>query len=52
VGSARHFERMNEAIARWELQPIIDRTFPFDAAARAYRYLESGAHFGKLVITI
>jgi NADPH:quinone reductase-like Zn-dependent oxidoreductase len=51
VGSARHFERMNESIARWGLQPIIDRTFPFEAAPRAYRHLESGAHFGKVVIT-
>jgi NADPH:quinone reductase-like Zn-dependent oxidoreductase len=52
VGSARHFERMNEAIARWGLHPIVDRTFPFEAAARAYRHLESGAHFGKIVITL
>lgn len=52
VGSARHFERMNDAIARWRLQPVIDRAFPFEAAARAYRYLESGAHFGKVVITL
>ncbi|HTV23089.1 MAG TPA: NAD(P)-dependent alcohol dehydrogenase [Polyangiaceae bacterium] len=52
VGSARHFEHMNEAIARSGLQPVIDRTFPFESAARAYRHLESGAHFGKVVITL
>jgi NADPH:quinone reductase-like Zn-dependent oxidoreductase len=52
VGSARHFERMNDAITRWGVQPIIDRTFPFESAAAAYRHLESGAHFGKVVITI
>jgi NADPH:quinone reductase-like Zn-dependent oxidoreductase len=52
VGSARHFDRMNEAIARWGLHPIIDRTFPFEAAPRAYRHLESGAHFGKVVVTL
>jgi len=52
VGSARHFERMNEAIARSGLKPVIDRTFPFEAAARAFRHLESGAHFGKIVITL
>lgn len=50
VGSARQLERMNEAIARSGLQPVIDRTFPFDAAEPAYRHLESGAHFGKVVI--
>lgn len=52
VGSVRHFERMNEAITQWGLQPIVDRTFPFEAADRAYRHLESGAHFGKVVITL
>lgn len=52
VGSARHFERMNEAIARSGLKPIIDCTFPFELAAEAYRHLESGAHFGKVVIRI
>jgi NADPH:quinone reductase-like Zn-dependent oxidoreductase len=52
VGSAQHFERMNEAITRWGLQPVIDRTFPFESAPRAYRHLESGAHFGKVVITL
>jgi NADPH:quinone reductase-like Zn-dependent oxidoreductase len=52
VGSARHFDRMNEAIARWGLKPNVDRTFPFEAAGRAYRHLESGAHFGKVVITL
>jgi NADPH:quinone reductase-like Zn-dependent oxidoreductase len=52
VGSARHFERMNDAITRMGLEPVIDRSFPFDSAARAYRHLESGAHFGKVVIAL
>lgn len=52
VGSRDHFEAMNRAIALHKLQPVIDRTFPFSAAKEAMQYLESGAHFGKVVITI
>lgn len=46
------FQAMNDAIAVNEIGPIIDRVFPFDEAAEAYRYLASGAHMGKVVISI
>ncbi|MBD2035619.1 NAD(P)-dependent alcohol dehydrogenase [Leptolyngbya sp. FACHB-321] len=52
VGSRDLFETMNRAIALHKMQPVIDRTFPFSAAKEAMRYLESGAHFGKVVISI
>jgi NADPH:quinone reductase-like Zn-dependent oxidoreductase len=52
VGSVHHFERLNEFIARTGIQPVIDRTFPFESALEAYRHLESGAHFGKVVISV
>jgi NADPH:quinone reductase-like Zn-dependent oxidoreductase len=52
VGSVEMFESMNRAIALNSLKPVIDRVFPFEQAADAYRYLESGAHFGKVVIRI
>jgi NADPH:quinone reductase-like Zn-dependent oxidoreductase len=52
VGSVRHFEQMNELIERAQIQPVIDRTFPFESTHQAYRHLESGAHFGKVVIKI
>lgn len=52
VGSVRHFERMNAAIERWGIQPVIDRVFSFSSAPEAYRYLEGGQHFGKVVIRI
>jgi NADPH:quinone reductase-like Zn-dependent oxidoreductase len=50
VGSREMFEAMNRAIAAAQLRPVIDRTFPFAEAPDAYRYLESGAHFGKVCI--
>ncbi|HEY6451454.1 MAG TPA: NAD(P)-dependent alcohol dehydrogenase [Steroidobacteraceae bacterium] len=52
VGSRGQFERMNAAIAGHRLEPVVDRVFPFDEAAAAYRFLEQGAHFGKVVIRL
>jgi NADPH:quinone reductase-like Zn-dependent oxidoreductase len=52
VGCRQHFERMNTAISAHRLEPIIDREFAFDEAPAAYRHLESGAHFGKVVIRL
>lgn len=52
VGSRVMFEDMNRVIAERAMKPVIDRTFPFEQAREALRYLESGAHFGKVVITV
>jgi len=52
VGSREMFEAMNRAIALHGIRPVIDRVFPFEEAQKAYRHLQSGAHFGKVVIAI
>jgi NADPH:quinone reductase-like Zn-dependent oxidoreductase len=52
VGSREMFEAMNRAIAFHQTRPVIDRVFPFDQAREAMHYLESGAHFGKIVIKV
>jgi NADPH:quinone reductase-like Zn-dependent oxidoreductase len=52
VGSVAMFERMNAAIALHQLRPVIDQVFPFEDAPAAYRHLESGSHFGKVVILV
>jgi NADPH:quinone reductase-like Zn-dependent oxidoreductase len=52
VGSRLMFENMNRAIALHKIKPVIDRVFPFDQAIEAYKHLESGSHFGKVVIKI
>ena len=52
VGSRAMFDKMNNAITVGALQPVIDRVYEFDEAAEAYRHLERGAHFGKIVIRI
>ncbi|BFU44067.1 zinc-dependent alcohol dehydrogenase family protein [Krasilnikovia sp. MM14-A1004] len=48
--SRETFERMNRAIALAGLRPVIDKRFGFDDVEAAYRYLESGAHVGKVVL--
>lgn len=50
VGSRETFEDMNRAIAANRLKPVIDKTFTFDQAREALKYMESGSHFGKIVI--
>ena len=50
VGSREMFLAMLRAIELHAIHPVIDRVFSFDEAREAYRYLESGAHFGKVVI--
>jgi len=52
VGSRATFQALNAAITECRIAPVVDRVFPFAEAAEAYRYLESGAHFGKVVIAV
>jgi NADPH:quinone reductase-like Zn-dependent oxidoreductase len=52
VGSREMFEEMNRAIEINTVHPVIDRVFPFEQARDAYRYLESGTHFGKVCIAV
>ena len=34
------------------IRPVLDRVFPFEDAVAALRHMESGAHFGKIVIQV
>lgn len=53
VGSHAMFADMCRAMEAHTLKPVIDeRQFSFDQAKEAYRHLESGSHFGKVVIKI
>lgn len=52
VGSREMFEAMNRAIALNGLKPIVDCVFPFAELPQALRHMESGAHFGKIVLHV
>jgi NADPH:quinone reductase-like Zn-dependent oxidoreductase len=51
VGPRALFEAMNQALALHQLRPVIDRIFKWNEARDAFRHLESGRHFGKIVIS-
>ncbi len=50
IGPKVMLEEMNAAISLSKLRPVIGRTFEFAQVAEALAYLESGSHFGKVVI--
>lgn len=52
VGSRQMFEDMNRLICQHTLKPVIDRVFEFGEAREALKYMESGEHFGKIVIKV
>jgi len=52
TGSRAMFEDMNRAINEAKLEPVIDKVFAFDQAREALTHMESGLHFGKIVVKI
>jgi NADPH:quinone reductase-like Zn-dependent oxidoreductase len=50
VGSRALFAAMNRAITENKIEPVIDHVFSFAESLEALRHLESGQHFGKIVI--
>lgn len=52
VGSRAMFAEMLECFAKHTVRPVIDSVFSLDQAHDAFRRLESGAHFGKIVVRL
>ncbi|MES1939442.1 alcohol dehydrogenase zinc-binding domain-containing protein [Salinisphaera sp. T5B8] len=52
VGSRAQQQDMVRAIEASGIEPVIDRCFALDELADAFRYQESGQHFGKIGVTI
>jgi NADPH:quinone reductase-like Zn-dependent oxidoreductase len=52
VGSRAMLEDVAALVAARGIQPVVDRVFGFDEAPAAYAYLQSGQHFGKVVIRV
>lgn len=52
VGHRRAQIDMIAAIEATGIKPVIDRHFPLDQLADAFRHQESGKHFGKIVVDI
>ncbi|TNC51911.1 NAD(P)-dependent alcohol dehydrogenase [Rubellimicrobium rubrum] len=52
VGSRRHQQDFVRALDGLALRPVIDRVFPLEDAAEAFRHEMSGGHFGKICLEI
>ncbi len=52
VGSSGMRARLNAAIEANHIHPVIDRTFPLTQAHEAFAHMQSGSHFGKIVLTL
>lgn len=50
VGNRVMQEAMIDAIETSAIKPNVDKSFSFDQLADAFRYQESGQHFGKIVL--
>ena len=52
VGSGDMQNQFHQALEVNQIHPVIDRVFHFDQAREAYEYMQSGQHFGKIVIEL
>ena len=50
--SGEQLEKVSALVDQGVIQPILDRTFPLEAAAEAISYVESGRAVGKVVIRV
>ena len=46
------YSRLIAALDTNHLHPIIDRTFPLSQAREALAHMQSGSHFGKIVLDL
>jgi len=52
VGSRTMLDKVMRFADTSGIQPVVDRVFTFDQVKEAYRHMESGSHFGKVVIAV
>ncbi|MGN6331013.1 MAG: NAD(P)H-quinone oxidoreductase [Motilibacteraceae bacterium] len=39
-------------LAAGDVRPVVDRSYPMSEAAQAHRYIDSGEHIGKVLLTV
>ena len=52
VGPRQALEELVHFVDLHRIQPVVDRTFSFQQAGEAFTFLETGKHFGKVVIQL
>ena len=51
MGSSGDLFRILDMVEAGKLRGVVDKVFPFSEVAAAHQYLESGQHFGKVVLS-
>jgi len=52
VGSRRQAEDLVRAVEKMKVRPVVGKVFKWEEAKEAMKYLQKGAHFGKVVIQV
>jgi threonine dehydrogenase-like Zn-dependent dehydrogenase len=54
VGSKKDLEKLFEIFEanQVDLKDVIDKSFDFGEAVKAFEYLKSGAHTGKVIVEV
>ncbi len=50
MGSHQDFRTVTDLLWKQKLKPVIDRVFPLSDGIEAYRRMEAGGHFGKILL--
>lgn len=51
-GPKDRFQEMVRFYEKHEIHPVVNRVFSFAESKEAFKFLESGSHFGKVVIKV
>ncbi|MBF9253986.1 zinc-binding dehydrogenase [Pontibacter sp. 172403-2] len=52
MGTAEDFARMAAFVSDKKIKPVIDKVYPLEDAAQAFRRMEEGKQFGKIVLRV
>jgi len=50
MGSHQDFRTVTDLLWKGKLKPVVDRVFPLSEGIEAYRRMEAGGHFGKILL--
>ncbi|KAB8203124.1 Medium chain dehydrogenases/reductase MDR/zinc-dependent alcohol dehydrogenase-like family protein [Aspergillus parasiticus SU-1] len=51
-GPTDRFEEMVKFAEKHQIHPVVCKKFKFDEAKEAFKYMEAGSHFGKIIIQV
>jgi zinc-binding alcohol dehydrogenase/oxidoreductase len=52
MGSPEDFGSMVDFVGKHRIRPVVDRVFPFNEGEAAFRWMDDGVQFGKIVIRV